>query len=367
MLLVFISNYFNHHQKPVCDAFYELLNHSFFFIETTEITEWRRKMGYKELEAPYTIKYNNQSKEQVLNLVNEADVVITDAEFLDITKERYGNRKLTFRCSERLFKSRLRYLKAPIHALKAWKTRHMYMLCSSAFTARDYNLMGFYRGKSYRWGYFPQLIKYDDVNELILSKQESSILWVGRLIDWKHPEASIEVARILKDKNIKFTLNIIGTGEMESMLSALVDSYGLNDCVNILGPKTPDEVRKYMEKSEIFLFTSDEGEGWGAVLNEAMNSGCAVVASDKIGATPYLIDNCNNGYSFISGNWSDLSAKVEVLLKNKEKRIRLSEQAIATISDVWNANNAARNFLSLVESLLKGEKDFLIEGPASKI
>ena len=44
----------------------------------------------------------------------------------------------------------------------------------------------------------------------------------------------------------------------------------------------------YMESSHIFLlFTSDRNEG--AALNESMNSGCAVVASDAIGSVPYLM------------------------------------------------------------------------------
>lgn len=47
------------------------------------------------------------------------------------------------------------------------------------------------------------------------------------------------------------------------------------------------EVRSYMEKADIYLFTSDFNEGWGAVLNESMNSGCAVVASHAIGSVPF--------------------------------------------------------------------------------
>ena len=44
-----------------------------------------------------------------------------------------------------------------------------------------------------------------------------------------------------------------------------------------------------MEESEIYLVTSDRKEGWGAVVNEAMNSGCAVVADHMIGAAPWMI------------------------------------------------------------------------------
>ena len=57
-----------------------------------------------------------------------------------------------------------------------------------------------------------------------------------------------------------------------------------------------------MEKTGIFLFTSDRQEGWGAVLNEAMNSGCAVVASHLIGAVPFLKKKKKNGLVYSSGD-----------------------------------------------------------------
>ena len=45
-----------------------------------------------------------------------------------------------------------------------------------------------------------------------------------------------------------------------------------------MGALKPADVRKEMERADIFLFTSDYKEGWGAVLNEAMNARCAIVA-----------------------------------------------------------------------------------------
>ena len=50
-----------------------------------------------------------------------------------------------------------------------------------------------------------------------------------------------------------------------------------------------------MERADIYLATSDRQEGWGAVINEAMNSGCAVVADHMMGAVPYLISHEENG------------------------------------------------------------------------
>ena len=45
MQVVFVSNYFNHHQLSFCDALYELLEGSFCFLQTQPMEEERVKMG----------------------------------------------------------------------------------------------------------------------------------------------------------------------------------------------------------------------------------------------------------------------------------------------------------------------------------
>lgn len=107
------------------------------------------------------------------------------------------------------------------------------------------------------------------------------------MIKYKHPELVIEIANHLKKNNIDFKINVLGTGEMKELLIKKIAYNNLYENVFILGAMNPNEVRKYMEKANIFLFTSNYEEGWGAVLNEAMNSGCAVVASHAIGSVPF--------------------------------------------------------------------------------
>lgn len=89
------------------------------------------------------------------------------------------------------------------------------------------------------------------------------ILWVGRLLEWKHPDDALQVAKRLKVAGYVFTMNIIGTGALEQKLKDMIEQYQLNDCVHMLGPMPPESVREYMESSQIFLFTSDRNEGWG--------------------------------------------------------------------------------------------------------
>lgn len=74
----------------------------------------------------------------------------------------------------------------------------------------------------------------------------------------------------LKKKGYSFKISIIGNGEMEAQLREMIRSKGVEDCVEMLGAMSPDEVRAYMERADVFLFTSDFNEGWGAVLNESI-------------------------------------------------------------------------------------------------
>ena len=72
MKLVFISNFFNHHQKPLSDEFYRILGDEYHFISTTEMPQERLKMGYPVLTASY-VKYTYKSKsekEECINLIN---------------------------------------------------------------------------------------------------------------------------------------------------------------------------------------------------------------------------------------------------------------------------------------------------------
>ena len=55
MQVVFVSNYFNHHQLSFCDALYELLEGSFCFLQTQPMEEERVKMGWQAEERPYAM------------------------------------------------------------------------------------------------------------------------------------------------------------------------------------------------------------------------------------------------------------------------------------------------------------------------
>lgn len=339
-------------------------------------TDSAANIGYqKSTDADFVINYfDSENKSRCEQLICNADAVIFGSCPNGLISMRMALHKLSFLYSERFFKKGTwrRFIpttrKRLTERIIKYKDEPMYVLCAGAYLPYDLSLLGFPQDKCYKWGYFPQ-VKREDITGLFeqRSKNEKvSILWAGRLIGWKHPEACIMLARTLKEKSYNFEINIIGDGEMKADLAASIHNCGLEDCVHMLGGMTSDEVRANMEKSDIFLFTSDRNEGWGAVLNEAMNSGCAVVANGAIGSVPYLLNNGKNG--FIYNTPADMQKYAELLIQDVKLRRALGTEAYNTIINKWNAETAGKRFLSLTQELLVKDKCGLFEdGPCSRV
>ncbi len=374
MKITFISNFHNHHQMPLCDAFLKIPDVDFTFIATEKVPEDRVAFGYKH-DFSHLSYYMEAIEESDIiaaeKLCFESDVVIIGSAPASFVKRRLRARKLTFNYNERWFKEGFVNHPGDIYrALRDFSLRgnkNYYQLCASAYTAGDSKKVFAFPNRKLRWGYFPEVKQYDSAQKIINGKTPASIVWVARLIDWKHPEAAIELAQRLKQDGYKFNLNIIGNGPLEEDLRKKTDDADLNDCVHFLGAMSPEEVRGYMESSQVFLFTSDFNEGWGAVLNEAMNSACAVVASHAIGSVPYLIKHGENGFIYSSGYDDELYDYVKRLLTDKTLCEHFGREAYLTMTEVWNGDVAANRLYEFCRAKLSGkelpEYDY---GPVSK-
>ena len=384
--LVFISNYFNHHQKPFSEQVFLQTKESFIFIETEHMSVERKQLGYNMSHLPhYVIPCDVffKCKDYFQEIINNADVVIIGSAPDSYIIPRLKANKLTIKYSERFYKKGLSLKRMPLAFVSSWlhhgrfQKYPLYLLCASAYTAGDVAIFRNYLGRTYKWGYFPEAKKYK-IDELMkkkkaykLNKDKSfiSILWAGRLIDWKHPEVAIDLAAYLKQKGYFFKLDIIGSGEMQDQLNSLIKEKNVSDCVQMLGAMSPDRVREHMENADIFLFTSDYNEGWGAVLNESMNSGCAVVASHAIGSVPFLIQDGKNGLIYENGNSDQFKVMVERLIKDEDYRIQMGIEAYHTIVNMWCAEVAVKRLMKLINCLLNNQIDkelFQDDGPCSK-
>ena len=360
---------------------YELLEGSFCFLQTQPMEEERVKMGWQAEERPY-VRYvqpdgtttggseaftavtgwtpdEEIADNEWQNLLLTADMVIfggcDDESYI---RERLAAGKPIFRYNERLYKEGQWKAISPRGLLQKYKdhTRYrkapVYFLCAGAYVPCDLGIIHAYPEKMLRFGYFPETREYAP-GEPFSRKKKGSILWAARMIDWKHPELVVKTAAYLKEhlKEIPFHITMIGGGELEEEVHSLAEELGVTDKITFAGFRSPEEVRAAMEESEIYLVTSDRKEGWGAVVNEAMNSGCAVVADHMIGAAPWMIRQRENGILYHDGCEQQLQEYVAELLQDPAERRRLGEAAQKTVRTEWNARTAAERLVRLIREM----------------
>lgn len=377
MTVTFYSNFMSHHQIPFCLEMEKRYGKDFTFVSTIKIPEERIKLGYKNLDDDFKFvlkAYENKEKyNEAVRLGLESDIVIMGTASDEYIEERLRQDKLTFRYCERTLRDGIKTIfskekreKNITRHMKYRKNKNTYALCASAYGKDDFDKMGIYKDKVYKWGYFPEMKTYD-IDELISKKEDNnpiSILWVARYIECKHPEHMIKLASKLKKDGYNFKIIMVGNGELYNKTKRQVIKQKLEKEIELVGGVDSEKVREYMEQANIFTFTSDKRDGWGAVLNESMNSGCAVVSNIEIGGTPYLIKHNENG--MIYRKLSELYKQVEELIDNKELRMRLGKSAYKTIKDTWNSKNATENLIKLFDSILNNKENEVVEGPASK-
>lgn len=378
MTVVFYTNFINHHQVPLADEFYHILGDDYKMVTFEPLPESFRLKGYADYSyKPYLIEAfrSDEYMERAHQLSVTSDVVILGAAPECLIHERLRINKITFRYGERLFKKidrrflRLSYWKGLCNEHTQYRNKPLFMLAASAYMKSDVTKLFAYPNKVFKWGYFTKASDID-IHKVLESKRNIDkirILWCGSIAQVKRPDLIVQLAYMLKKENINFNIDMVGEASgWSGLIQDMIVDLDVADCVSMLGSFPNEQVLRMMQEYHIFAFTSDRGEGWGVVLNEAMGNGCTVVASNRIGAAPFLIKNRINGLLFESGNVQSLYEQILALIDDREFRESLAIQAYHTISEDWSPRKAAENFIRLAEGIVLNSIPEIEDGPCSK-
>lgn len=376
MKIAYFTNFLFHHQYPLCELMMNEPDVEFTYVCTERMSEERIAMCYEDLSTlPFVIRSfeSPESYQRAMEVAKTADVCLFGSTPPEFIYERMKLNKLTFRYCERALRKGEWRRFIPITAYKIYKQyiryrkKNLYILSASSYTSHDLALCGFDISKCFKWGYLPAVTKYSDIENMVASKCANHIIWVGRFIDCKHPEFAIAGLKAIKDKGLDFTCEFVGNGPLLEVSKKQVVEVGLDKQVSFVGALKPNEVRKRMENASVFIFNSDRYEGWGAVVNEAMNAGCAVLVSHVVGSAPFLITQDVNGRVYEYGNSNEFIASLEHYLTHPEKVREMGMEAYKTMVGLWNIETAVPRFLNMVRSLLAGQKIPMYDvGPCSK-
>ena len=117
---------------------------------------------------------------------------------------------------------------------------------------------------------------------------------VARLSEQKGIPTLIESCARLKREGRRFTLTIIGDGELRGAIERQIAAEGLDAEVTLAGWKTPDEVRRAIEDAGVFVLPS-YAEGLPVSIMEAMALGRPAI-STFVAGIPELVIPGENGW-----------------------------------------------------------------------
>lgn len=199
----------------------------------------------------------------------------------------------------------------------------------------------YYRNISKRWKVFPfQYVTEHNKREKETPTGCLKLLFVGSLCKRKNVKIVIKALKGIDD--VEFT--IVGDGKEMPKLKKLAERNNIP--VSFLGTKSMKEVPLIIQKHDVLVLPSLY-DGWGAVVNEAMDLGLYVIVSDKCGAK-MMIEQGKTGNIFVSNDVNSL--KKSIVQSIKDKNI-IREKINDNISyfEKFRSKSVSRYFINCLE------------------
>jgi glycosyltransferase involved in cell wall biosynthesis len=213
----------------------------------------------------------------------------------------------------------------------AWLSKQIvlaHLRCEVAVSQNDFhNLRRWYPlyKEKFRWIYHSRLHGTPPPEN---SGREKTILCAGTIGPRKgQPLLAEAFARVAK-KFPDWQLVFIGrSGDTDSLaqIQRTVAREKIENQVRLLGARSDDELRGWLQQSAIFAMPSVY-EGLGLALQEAQFYGCACVAT-RCGGTADLIEDGDNGFLVPTGQPAPLADALEKLMGDEKLRGRFSRRA----------------------------------------
>ena len=367
----------------------------YIFRGTMDLVQSGYALGWEEKVPAWVINRKNQP-EEAERWLRGCDMLVCELRELELWEYRAKCGKGMFYTSERWFKpqkilrifSRTLYLPGWVRLLhpsyfrmarRACKLFKKYdniiYLANGVYAANDFaRLLGFMSGKvlsltrgeiidcehrpggrvwsrndeqsindilsRFRiWGYF---VKPSDADNGSGSNRSGGLnevkcLWVGRLLDWKRVDTLVravgecQARRHANPQLPKVTVDVYGAGPEERRLKKMANKN--TESIRFFPPVPMGEVRTLMKNHDMYILPSNAWEGWGAVVNEALEEGMVVIGSYEAGACRVMLPESN---LFRAGDWRGLMN----LMISKINRVMIGE---------WSVANACKTLMGLLD------------------
>ena len=174
------------------------------------------------------------------------------------------------------------------------------------------------------------------------------ILFVGLVKARKNIESAIDAVATLIKEGFDLYFDIVGGGDMFETCSDRIVTLGMSERIIMHGPKHGDAVRKFFEKSDVFLLP---GTG-GLAINEAMAYSLPIISTEGDGTIIDLIDG--NGFLLKKmGDTEEIknALKSFISLSNVEKQ-EMSKRSEEIVTQRATLDNMVNMHIKAIELAL---------------
>ncbi|MDV5126872.1 N-acetyl-alpha-D-glucosaminyl L-malate synthase BshA [Bacillus amyloliquefaciens] len=147
--------------------------------------------------------------------------------------------------------------------------------------------------------------------------------------------------------NTKAKLLLVGDGPEKCVAWQLVEKYGLQDQVLLLGNQ--DRVEELYSISDLKLLLSEK-ESFGLVLLEAMACGVPCIGTN-IGGIPEVIKDQVSGFLVEVGDIQAASEKALAVLKDKQLSKRLTDHALKMVETAFSSQRIVSQYERIYDEL----------------
>jgi len=369
------------HQLPLAAEIVKLVSaQNFRYVYTEALTEERTSLGWGSDHPTWCV--HSETEESRLWLEN-SDVCLSGIRDIALFERRSQAGLKTFYMSERWFKPPLgmlrllhpgyfkmayemvRSLRAGVNTqyfpIGVWAARDMARLhglmsgnLSCLFRTPELNCECKPGGKIVAvnakddtrclnnmrmWGYFVAPSECLSLSsEAFGSIRPLRVLWVGRMLGWKRVDTLIKAIRACLDKRpAGFFLTVVGRGVKANRLRLFAQRQNLERNIAFRDSIPVAEVRKVMREHDVYVLPSNSYEGWGAVVNEALEEKMEVLGTYDAGSTATVLPKEN---LFCAGDWRRLASLLCCCADGKHQCSGIG---------LWSVRSAANTLIDMVE------------------
>lgn len=344
MKIAFYLNVISPHQLPLaCEVARLIGEENFKYVYAEDFLADRKAMGWDDRHVPtWCMKGDENTPELV-----DADLVYTGIRCIALMSKRSAMGKKTVYYSERWFK--------PIPVLRFHIPGYVRLVCPSywrmsrqivrllnghtmrylscgPWAANDMVKVGLKPGQIVPWGYFVAPGRYP--NGRCMTGERLRVLWVGKISQLKRVDT---IVHAISHCNQDIELTIVGDGPDKSQMMRLAEG----DKVTFLQSQPIDKIREIMRQHDVYVFSSNGMDGWGAVVNEALEEGLYVIGTKESGASAAIL---SDDAKYSCGDWKRLAQLLKCCAEKKRRGI-LKGQGIGE----WSAEKAALRLINLFE------------------